>query len=74
MYLSAYYKIDSRLRRGERQIIIIQCNRCSNKEVTRTLPDQKKEVINSTIYRERSQKGFRKKIIEPGQCGSVVKH
>lgn len=32
------------------------------------LQDQKEEVASSTIYRERSQKGFRKKIIEPGQC------
>lgn len=44
MYLSAYHKTDSRMRRGERQSIIIQHNRRSDGEVTRLLRDQEEEV------------------------------
>lgn len=44
MYLSAYHKTDSRMRRGERQSIIIQHNRRSDGEVTRLLGDHEEEV------------------------------
>lgn len=48
-----------RLRRGERQIIIIHSIiDASNEEVTRLLLDLVEEVASSTIYRERSYKGF----------------
>ena len=56
--LSAYLKIDSRLGRGERQIILIQYNRGSNAEVPRMPSDQEEAEASLNFHRERSQKGF----------------